>query len=67
MPFSCKLANGLTLPFCCSLTKGCFQLLVIVNNVARYMGVKVFFEILFSVVLDKHPEVECLAHSSGSN
>lgn len=37
------------------------------SDVARNMGVKIFFEILFSVVLDKYPEVECLNHSSGSN
>ena len=41
---------------------GCFHFLAIVNNAAMNIKIKVSFEILISVPLDKYPEVGLLHH-----
>lgn len=40
----------------------CFHLLTVVNNATMSTGVQISFKILFSVPLDKYPEVGLLDH-----
>ena len=43
---------------------GCFQILVIVNNAAMNVGVRLFFELMSPVSLDMLPEVRSLGQKA---
>ena len=43
---------------------GCFQILVIVNNAAMNVGVRLFFELMSPVSLDILPEVRSLGQKA---